>query len=62
MNGKTKGEKTKEIKLYVEQWTGETRRDKIRQVMNKLAKDGKIRISEATDRKGKMYLYELAEK
>ena len=40
--------------------TGETRRDKIRQAMYKLAKDGKVRISEAKDRKGKMYLYELS--
>jgi len=42
--------------------SGETRRDTVRHMMSKLAKDGKIRISEATDRKGKMYLYELAEK
>ena len=42
--------------------TGEGKRDKVRKLMAKLAKEGKIRISEATDRKGKMYLYELAEK
>jgi len=42
--------------------TGETRRDKVRQIMNKLAKEGKIRISEVTETKRKQFLYELAEK
>ena len=42
--------------------TGETRRDKVRQLMAKLAKEGKIRTSEVTETKRKQFLYELAEK
>jgi len=42
--------------------SGETRRDKVRKLMAKLAKEGKIRISEVTETKRKQFLYELAEK
>ena len=42
--------------------SGEGRRGLVRHIMAKLAKDGKVRITEVTETKRKQFLYELAEK